>query len=147
MATTLPSAPPGLPRPLTPLIGRERDVATALDALQDEARLLTLTGPGGVGKTRLALAVAAVGVSFPGTRRETRGSRPLTPRERDVLLLLAERKTDREIAEALFVSRRTVNSHVASILSRLGVHTRRDAVARARELGVLPHRTDPSRYT
>jgi predicted ATPase/DNA-binding CsgD family transcriptional regulator len=60
MAETLPlDRTANLPRPRTRLIGRQGEISTARSLLLDEAvPLLTLTGPGGIGKTRLALAVA-----------------------------------------------------------------------------------------
>jgi predicted ATPase/class 3 adenylate cyclase len=54
---TLDAHPNNLPRPATPLIGREDELAT-VRRLASERSLVTLTGPGGTGKTRLALAVA-----------------------------------------------------------------------------------------
>ena len=52
--------PSNLPTPLTPLVGRERECAQVAERLLNpECRLLTLVGPGGIGKTRLALAAAA----------------------------------------------------------------------------------------
>ena len=69
------------------------------------------------------------------TRRNPEG---LTDRQVGVLQLLAEGLTNAEIAERLVVSVRTVDSHVAAVLTKLGVQSRQDAVRAARELGVLP---------
>jgi class 3 adenylate cyclase len=57
---TLASRPNNLPLQLTPFIGREDQVARIVDMLRrEDVRLLTVTGPGGVGKTRVALQAAA----------------------------------------------------------------------------------------
>ena len=82
---------------------------------------------------RVAVAMAA---SAPSQRVDSATLAGLTPRERAVLRLLVEGHTDREIAEALFVSPRTVGGHVSSILAKLGVETRRGARAHALRHGL-----------
>ncbi len=67
----------------------------------------------------------------------------LTPRELDVLRQLFDGRTDREIADDLFITRRTASKHVEAILAKLDVHSRGAAVAEARRLGVMPA---PSAY-
>ena len=61
----------------------------------------------------------------------------LTPREREVLRLLAQGKTNREIASELIVSVGTVKIHVEHIIAKLGVSDRTQAAVRAVELGLL----------
>ncbi|HMA34200.1 MAG TPA: tetratricopeptide repeat protein, partial [Chloroflexia bacterium] len=57
---TLDARPTNLPAPATPLIGREQELAAATALVQRaDVRLVTLTGPGGIGKTRLSLQIAA----------------------------------------------------------------------------------------
>jgi non-specific serine/threonine protein kinase len=60
----------------------------------------------------------------------------LSPREREVLALLAQRLTDKEIAAALFIGHRTAETHVASICNKLGVNSRREAAAIAARHGL-----------
>jgi predicted ATPase len=66
-AAEAPVAPVALPAPLTELIGRDADIeAVQRMIVRDSGRLVTLTGPGGIGKSRLAIAVAArVAADFP----------------------------------------------------------------------------------
>jgi DNA-binding CsgD family transcriptional regulator len=65
------------------------------------------------------------------------GERAISAREREVLALLAEGRTNAEIAAALVLSEHTVHRHVANILAKLGAPSRAAAVARAAELGLL----------
>jgi len=63
---------------------------------------------------------------------------PLTDRELEVLHLLAEDLSNREIGERLFISLPTVKSHTRNIYGKLGVNDRGEAVTRAQALGILP---------
>jgi LuxR family maltose regulon positive regulatory protein len=67
---------------------------------------------------------------------------PLTAREQEVLVHLAELLTTEEIGRAMFVSVNTVRSHVRSVLRKLDVTRRNEAVRRAWELGLLPQRPE-----
>jgi DNA-binding NarL/FixJ family response regulator len=60
----------------------------------------------------------------------------LTPREREVLRLLADGMDQREIAERLVISAKTVSTHIQHILVKLGVHSRAQAVAAAHRYGL-----------
>jgi DNA-binding CsgD family transcriptional regulator/tetratricopeptide (TPR) repeat protein len=65
-----------------------------------------------------------------------RGLAGLTPREVEVLRLLVEGRSNRQIAEQLFISGKTASVHVTNILTKLGVHSRLEAAATARRLGL-----------
>jgi DNA-binding NarL/FixJ family response regulator len=72
-----------------------------------------------------------------GPRAVTRSNPAgLTERQLAVLALLREGLTNAEIADRLVLSVRTVDHHVAAVLGKLGVRSRRDAAAAARDLGV-----------
>jgi LuxR family maltose regulon positive regulatory protein len=75
-----------------------------------------------------------------GRKREIESSslsEPLTPREMEVLALLARHLTNRQIAEELVISPGTVKTHTLRIYRKLDVRGRQQAVARARELDIL----------
>ena len=62
---------------------------------------------------------------------------PLSGREQEVLRLMVRGDSNQEIAETLVLSIDTVKRHMSNIFSKLGVHTRVQAVGRARALGLL----------
>lgn len=96
-----------------------RPLADAVALLAQRARL-TLTG-----KT-------------PGRALDPAESLGLTSRERDVLRLVSAGRTNRQIAEELFISPKTASVHVSNILGKLGVAGRGEAAAVAHRLGLFP---------
>jgi len=102
-------------------------IASSLD---DPGLRTTFLASPRVGELHAAMAAMEAG---PVAANHPAG---LTPRELDVLLLLAKHQTDKEIAEALFLSPRTVSTHVANIFNKLGVSNRREAANMAVRLGL-----------
>jgi LuxR family transcriptional regulator, maltose regulon positive regulatory protein len=101
--------------------------------------------PQGVSPRYLADLLAAfeaedgqsVTAQLPHTEPASSDSASLTNREQDVLELLAKRYTDKEIAEALVISPKTVSNHIEHLSDKFGVHGRRAIVAAAKKQGLL----------
>ena len=87
----------------------------------------------------VARRLRELGASVPrGPRQSTAANAgSLTNRQQDVLVLLAEGLRNAEIAERLFLSRRTIDHHVSAILRKLEAGSRGEAVATAQRLGLL----------
>ena len=115
-------------------LGRGRRRARAPTALRTLERLGADARRRGLARERLR----ELGARVPrGPRAATRANPAgLTARQLAVLELLREGLTNAEIAERLVLSVRTVDHHVAAILCKLGVRSRRDAAAAAETLGV-----------
>ena len=97
----------------------------------------------------VAVLILAFDVPSPGTESGAAGLDPqLTPRQREILDLIASGHSTSEIATLLTLSPETVRNHVRSVLAALNVHTRLEALAAARRLGLLaPPALKPPRDT
>jgi LuxR family maltose regulon positive regulatory protein len=109
------------------------------------ARLLHQAAARGVAPDYARRLLAAFPVAEPKqaapSKAQVLGSElvePLSEREIEVLQLIAEGLTNREIAARLFLSLNTVKAHTRNIYGKLGVHSRTQAVGRAQALGILP---------
>lgn len=96
------------------------------------AELLAAVRSAAAGESVLSPAVASRLMT-----RVRRADTTLSPREIEVLRLVADGRANREIAKELFLSETTVKSHLVHIYAKLGVRSRTSAVARAREQGCI----------
>ncbi|MFJ8696787.1 ATP-binding protein [Streptomyces roseolilacinus] len=87
--------------------------------------------------------VRGAGAATPSRRGRRGYGNELSPREREVASRLADGRTNREIAQTMFLSRRTVEEHVANVLRKLGVTSRQEVAHRLAYHG-LPRRGDPT---
>lgn len=142
------------------------EVARRLQAAQSPVRVLVFSAHADEGHVRGFLQTGAAGyllkddaaISLPDairgvargeqgwcsrrvveclTRRTPASRMPLSAREREVLRLAAQSRSNEQIAQELDISLKTVENHVTSILARLDLHTRADAVAWAWEHALL----------
>jgi DNA-binding NarL/FixJ family response regulator len=101
----------------------EEQIVNAVVTVADGGALL---GPGVAGRLRDLFAARAVPEPFPD----------LTAREREILELIAAGRTNTAIAHRLTLSEKTVRNYVSSILTKLRVPHRAEAIVRAREAGL-----------
>ena len=92
-----------------------------------------------LGYTGKLLAAFGPPVDKPSTIKNPKSEmvEPLSERELEVLRLVAQGLSNREISERLFLALNTVKGHNQKIFDKLQVQSRTEAVARARELGLL----------
>jgi LuxR family maltose regulon positive regulatory protein len=107
-------------------------------AIRDEVgNLLRDCGDAGIASKLLPPAQRSAGAVVTSRSEVSAITEELTPKELEVLRLLATRLSRREIGERLYVSLNTVKTHQRAIYRKLGAEHRSAAVRRARELGLL----------
>ncbi|HEV2371870.1 MAG TPA: LuxR C-terminal-related transcriptional regulator [Streptosporangiaceae bacterium] len=145
-----------LPRPYDALLAQERESVCLLAAGQDDAAktklastfesLYRLGARGDASRLKKTLRNWGVAARWPG-----RGGRPsygnqLSPREADVVRLLIDGRTNRQIADVLVLSTQTVASHLHSAMRKLGVSSRTALAVRASELGMAEPASTPGTH-
>ncbi|MEP5175742.1 response regulator transcription factor [Marinobacter alexandrii] len=96
--------------------------------------------PKSAGRTALISMVRSVsrgGEYYPGRRTVPAQNQVLTPRQLDVLALLAQGFPNKRISQSLDLTEHTVKTHLKAIFTHLGVHNRTECVSQARQMGWL----------
>jgi len=115
-------------------------VRSFLDAGPAISSLLYEAAQQGITQTYVHRLIASFPVSEATPRRAEKSVKmeePLSDRELDVLSLIAKGLSNKEIGERLYIETRTVKWHTSNIIGKLGVKNRTEAVAKARELGLI----------
>jgi DNA-binding CsgD family transcriptional regulator len=107
------------------------------DPILADRLVAALAGYSGIRLVGAGEPADAVVVVPPSEASHADGAAPLTPRELEVLGLLAEGASNKEIARRLGISAHTAKFHVGSIIEKLDALGRTDAVAHAARLGVI----------
>ncbi|RBY80752.1 helix-turn-helix transcriptional regulator [Blastococcus sp. TF02A-26] len=119
------------------LAAGERETAAA--ELQQAAEVAVRLGAAPLLEAVTALARRGrLPVALPGLGRVPDATAVFTPREVEVLALLARGRTNRQIGAELYISEKTASVHVSNILAKLGAGSRTEAVAIAAARGLLP---------
>jgi len=110
--------------------GRVAEARSLIDAARDVARRLDATP--------LLVELGLIGpVGSRDRPDKSRAGESLTPREHEILVLVAQGRSNAEIGRQLFISTKTVSVHVSNILAKLGAGGRTEAASLARDLGLL----------
>ena len=105
-----------------------RDLLTAVDALLRGETFFT---------SRMAATMYAAEFAGVGRRRRSKSPAGLTPREREILQLLAEGRKNRDVGKALNISVKTAETHRARIMAKLGIESVADLVRYAIRNGLV----------
>ncbi len=131
------------PAPVVALIAHEADAADAVAAGARGALLRNIEAPSllaalqGAVRGLLVIDPSLASAVMPARDRDSAAPEELTPRELEVLQLLAEGLANKQVARRLGLSEHTVKFHVNAILSKLDAHSRTEAVTRAARLGLI----------
>jgi DNA-binding CsgD family transcriptional regulator len=117
---------------------REQTIATVRNRLDDETwTTLEAAGAATPLDDLLSLANSLVGRAVQAPPPELVSTYGLTPRELEILRFVIAHHSDREIADSLYISPRTVETHMNAIRQKMGVTSRQEAARIAAELGLV----------